>query len=44
MDKLGLTAKSKKRSRRPTLAELDKLMVYFETIQKEPVRNFVCEA
>jgi len=35
MDKLGLTAKSKKRSRRPTLAELDKLMVYFETIQKK---------
>jgi integrase len=35
MQKLGLVSKSKKRQRRPTLKELDKLMTHFETIQKK---------
>jgi integrase len=33
LDKLGLVGKSKQRTRRPTLDELDKLLTYFTTVE-----------
>jgi len=43
LDKLGVIARSKQRTRRPTLQELDKLMTHFETIQlKRPSANPMC--
>jgi integrase len=33
MDKLGLVGKSKQRTRRPTLAELDRLMTHFSVVE-----------
>jgi len=47
--KLGLTGKSKKRDRRPTLAELDKLIRHFEAVRivrptSIPMRHIICFA